>query len=163
MRLWTVRAGLGAVSVASRPLGDELLIEELQELRDEGVTVLVSMLDQDELPILGLEYEELAAPFVGLRYFHLQTSDMEPPPSDAGTLSLLAHLASQARGGGHIAVHCAAGQGRSPAFACAILVMAGQSADDAMRDLSLARGRTVPHRESQRDWVRWVEQQVLQV
>ena len=161
MRLWTVRAGPGRVSVVSRPLGDELLVSEIEELRDEGVDVLVSMLSPDELPVLGLTDEELVAPFVGLRFVSVPTPDEHPPERSADVAGLLAELAADVREGRHVAVHCHAGHGRSPAFAAALLVHAGRAAEDAMRELSEVRGRSVPHRDEQREWVRWVEAQLL--
>jgi protein-tyrosine phosphatase len=159
VRLWTVPVGPGAVSVISRPLGDELLLAEAEDLRQAGATVLVSLLTHEELPVLGLLDEELVAPFVGLSFFHLPTPDQQPPARDEATLALATDLGHRARAGGHVAVHCRAGQGRSPAFACAVLVRAGRSADDAMHDMSQARGLAVPHHEAQRAWVRWVHQQ----
>jgi len=158
MRLWTVPVCLGAVSVVSRPLGDELLVSEVEEIKQAGVTTLVSMLDHDELPILGLLDEELVAPFMGLSFFHLPTPDQLPPARDEATLALTGDLAHRARTGGHVAVHCRAGHGRSPAFACAVLVQAGRSADDAMHDVTRVRGRRVPQHQAQRDWIRWIEQ-----
>ena len=157
MRLWTVRSGPGAVCVVSRPLGDELLVSELTELREDGVDVLVSLLDRDELPMAGLVDEELAAPFVGLAFHHLPTPDQTPPDRSEAVLALVAELADQVLAGHcHVAAHCHAGHGRSPALAAAILVLTGPSAEDAIAALSAARGRTVPHRSEQRDWVRWV-------
>lgn len=38
MKLWTVPAGNGAVSIVSRPLGDELLFGEMEEIRAAGST-----------------------------------------------------------------------------------------------------------------------------
>lgn len=159
MRIWTVHVGDGAVSVVARPLGDELLFSELEEIREAGVDVLVSLLEGDELPIRGLIHEELAAPAVGLRYVHMPTADQTPPATDRRTLELLAELGAVVLAGGHVAAHCHAGHGRSPAFACGVLVMAGYAADEAMAAMSLARQKSVPHRESQREWVRWLEQQ----
>lgn len=159
VRLWTVPVGLGAVSVVSRPLGDELLVSEAEDIQRAGVTVLVSMLSREELPVLGLLDEELIVPFVGLTFFHVPTPDQAPPARDGATLALVADLAHRARTGGHVAVHCRAGQGRSPAFACAVLVRAGRSAVDAMHDLSEVRGLKVPECEAQRAWIGWVEQQ----
>jgi protein-tyrosine phosphatase len=156
MRLWTVRAGPGAVSVVSRPLGDELLIGELTELREEGVDVLVSLLAVDELPITGLLDEQFAAPFVGLAFHQLPTPDQAPPPRDDATLDLIGELADEVLAGAHVAAHCHAGRGRSPALAAAVLVLAGNPAEEAITALSQARGRAVPHHEDQREWVRWV-------
>jgi len=158
VRLWTVPvAGGGAVSVVARPHGDESLWSELEEIRATGVDVLVSMLERHELPISGLAHEELAAPAVGLRFFSVPTPDRSPPPSDPVTLALLAELALAVRSRAHVAVHCHAGHGRSPAFAAALLVMIGTTADDAMTAVSRARDEPVPHRAEQRDWVRWIE------
>lgn len=119
------------------------------------------MLDRDDLLIPGLLDEELAAPVAGLRFFHVPTPDQTAPPADGATLELVRTLGDAVRGGDHVAVHCHAGHGRSPAFAAALLVATGSGADEAMAALSRARARPVPHRAPQRDWVRWVEQQLL--
>ncbi|MBI4942878.1 MAG: dual specificity protein phosphatase family protein [Actinobacteria bacterium] len=156
MRLWTVRVGAGAVSVVSRPLGDELLVSELTEIREAGVDVLVSLLERTELPLAGLVDEELAAPFVGLAFHHLPTADQTPPDCAEPTLTLVSELAGRVLAGAHVAAHCHAGHGRSPALAAAVLVMTGLSAQEAMEALSHARGRTGPHRRAQREWVRWI-------
>lgn len=161
MRLWTVFADPGSVSVVSRPLGDELILIELDEVRAAGVDILISLLEVDELRISGLTDEGLAAPVAGLQFFHVPTPDQTSPPSDEDTLRLLANLGREVINGRHVAAHCHAGHGRSPAFAAAVLVMAGYGADEAMNSMALARGKDVPHRTPQRDWVRWVEQQRL--
>ena len=150
MRLWTVPALDGAVSVVARPLGDENLWGEVEEIRAAGVDVLVPMLEHGEIPILGLLDEELVAPVAGLRFFNLPTVDQEPPASNPSTVELITTLAEIVATGGHVAVHCRAGQGRSPALAAAILVMTGYSAEAAMSALSEVRGHRVPHRSAQR-------------
>ncbi|WP_088289842.1 tyrosine protein phosphatase [Kineosporia sp. A_224] len=138
MRLWTVCAGLGAVSVVSRPLGDEFLVGELTEVREAGVDVLVSLLDRAELPLAGLVDEELAAPFVGLAFHHLPTADQTPPDRSEPTLALISELAGHVLSGAHVAAHCHAGHGRSPALAAAVLVMTGLSAQEAIQALGLS-------------------------
>lgn len=169
VRLWTVDvAAVGAipsagkVSIVSRPLGDELLTMEMEEIASAGVDVLVSLLDQDELPILGLSDEPLAATFSGVRFLHLPTVDRHPPAATEETLTLIRELAADVAAGCHVAAHCHAGHGRSPALAAAILVTLGMSPDQAIVHLSQARGRQVPHQKAQRIWVRWVADQLPQ-
>ncbi len=71
MRFWTVAAGRsGEVSIISRPLGDEMLPLEAQGIVEGGVDILVSMLAEDEVPILGLDDEALIASVYGLRFIH---------------------------------------------------------------------------------------------
>ena len=159
MRVWSVNAGSGRVSVVPRPQGDELLLSEMEELTEAGVDILVSLVDVDELPIDGLNDEALAATVAGIRYFHEPTADQHPPAATAEMLALLSELAAAVASGSHVAVHCHAGHGRSPAFAAGVLVMAGFEPDQAMDALSAVRGMAVPHREAQRVWVRWVSEQ----
>ncbi len=160
MRLWTVDLqAAGALSVVSRPLGDELLMSEMEEVAEAGVDVLVSMMDHEELPLAGLVDEALAASVAGIRFIHEPTIDQHPPASNDRVLTVISELADDVRAGAHVAVHCHAGHGRSPAFVGGILVVLGMAPDEAMKALKTARGKKVPHRRAQVEWVRWVHEE----
>src|SRR5205823_1851154 len=55
--------------------------------------------------------------------------------------------------GGHVAVHCRAGIGRSCLIAAAVLVTGGYSADEAWAAVGRARGLAVPETAEQRAWL----------
>jgi predicted protein tyrosine phosphatase len=146
------RDGPGLLCTMARPLGGDLLADQMRDLAAAGVTILVSMLGDAEIAELDLAQESGAAAAAGIAFYRLPTPDFDIPDRSA-TLALAAELHSHLRAGADIAVHCRGGIGRSSILAAAILILEGVGPADAMDQISAARGVRVPETAAQRAFI----------
>jgi protein-tyrosine phosphatase len=150
---WIPLPGPGRLAVMPRPRGDEWLADELRSLREQGVEVLVSLLEKDEAGALGLADEERLSRELGLSFLSFPIPDHSVPPLDDSTCAFIEDLAQRLRAGQTLAVHCLAGVGRSGLVAISVLIAAGMPTIEAVDAVSRARGFAVPETDEQ---VRWI-------
>jgi len=125
----------------------------VQELRQEGVDVLVSALTMDEQQELGLQAESQACAANGIEFVNLPVPDLGVPQDSAAFLTVVGRLAVAIQAGEHVAVHCRQSVGRSGLVAAGILIVLGSSLEAALRAVSDARGLSVPETKEQRNWL----------
>jgi len=148
VQLFRVPVEVGRLSTGGKPDGAALVVE-LASLAEQGVTVLVSALPDDEVAEAGLSSEGAAAQALGLRFLALPIVDLGVP--SAATLSRAAdELTALVQAGEHVHIHCWAGIGRSSLLAAAVLVRLGRRPEEAWAAVSAARGLPVPDTEEQR-------------
>jgi len=150
---WIPLPGPGRLAIMPYPRGGEWLAEELRSLREQGVEVLVSLLEKDEAEDLGLADEERLCREGGLSFLSLPIADHSIPPLDERTCAFIEDLAQRLRAGQTVAVHCLAGVGRSGLVSISVLIAAGMTAPVAVEAVSLGRGFAVPETDEQ---VRWI-------
>ncbi|MEL6374307.1 MAG: protein-tyrosine phosphatase family protein [Pseudomonadota bacterium] len=123
-------------------------------LAQVGVTDVACLLDTADRNAFGLgrEPEHLAAH--GVRFHAYGIDDFGLPTDDATFASLIRALAQRLHAGGHVAVHCLAGIGRSGMTAGCTMKTVGFTADEAIARLSRARGCPVPDTAAQADYIR---------
>ena len=120
--------------------------------KDEGVDVIVSLLEESEIPGLT-EAERSLCEEVGVEFFSFPVRDKTVPDS-ADTLAIIARrLAERIVAGKSVAIHCRAGIGRSTTLAACDLILLGVEGDVALDMIAAARGLEVPETEAQRQWV----------
>ncbi|GAA4255659.1 tyrosine protein phosphatase [Dactylosporangium darangshiense] len=144
--------GPGRVSIMAKPRPGDWLADDLARLAGRGVDILVSLLTPAEVAETGLAGEPSLAAAAGLRFLHAPIPDRGVPGADFAA-TVLHELSSCHAAGGHVAVHCRFGIGRSAMVAAAILVRAGGSPGTVWADLAAARGVPVPDVDEQRRWV----------
>jgi protein-tyrosine phosphatase len=145
---WFEGPGPGRIGVMPRP---ELDVE-IAEMRDAGVTTLVSLLERSEIELYGLEEEPGLCQ--GIDFLHYPIRDHAAPKDFATASALVKDLAARYRRGASIIVHCLGGVGRSPTIAGATLVDQGVPLADVIRRMSAARGYPVPEMPEQYDWMK---------
>jgi atypical dual specificity phosphatase len=118
---------------------------DLPQLKERGVVGLVSL---TEAP---LDEEELRR--AGLEYLHLPVPDFQAPrPEDiAAFVGFVREVTARRRGA--VAVHCAAGYGRTGTMLACFLVSEGWGADEAIREVRRVRPGSI-ETESQEEAVR---------
>jgi protein-tyrosine phosphatase len=146
------RPGPGRLATMARPRGGDCLEAEMAGLARAGVSVLVSMLSDDEMAELGLTREAAEATGAGLEFLRLPTPDLTVPDQQA-TLTIAGILRSRLAAGASVVVHCRAGVGRSSTLAAAVLVLEGLAPAAAWDLISSARGMTVPDVPAQREFI----------
>lgn len=143
----------GRLAVVTRPNPAYGLPQQMRSLRDDGLDVLVSMLQSEEAIRLGLTWEANVAAEAGLVFHNLPTDDFGVPPSFEVAGALIAAVATDVAAGRAVGVHCFAGRGRSPLFAAGVLVHLGAEPEGAIEAVAQARGRRVPETDAQRQWI----------
>ncbi len=141
----------GRLSLASRPNADEL-DADVAQLSSAKVTTVITALPVDEEDGFGLGREAAALGAAGIELLRIEIDDFGvPDPADVlPTLNAVIDWLGDPET--HVAIHCAAGLGRSPMLAAGILVLAGATLEDAWATVAAARGRPVPETSAQRGW-----------
>jgi protein-tyrosine phosphatase len=140
------------IGVMARPRGGDWLEDEVRSIREQGFSVVVSLLTDAEQQELDLEAEGLSCEQLALTFMRLPIEDMRVPTLDVQTIAILEKLRDLRFTGNSIVVHCRAGIGRSPMIAACIILSRSCNVTSAFHHLSAARGMKVPETPEQRDW-----------
>jgi protein-tyrosine phosphatase len=150
---WVNDDELGRIGIMPRPRGGDWLEDEVCSLRNSGVDVIVSLLEEQEATELELEPEQSICEAQGLQYISFPIPDRDVPLSRQETERLIGKLLEFAAEGKSIVIHCRQGVGRSALIAACILAERGMSVVDAFERIRGARGCPVPDTQDQRVWV----------
>jgi protein-tyrosine phosphatase len=126
---------------------------DVEEMKAEGIDVLVSLLEPAEAAELGLAEEERCCADVGIEFVSLPVPDRGVPENVENFMAVADNLRAQIADGCSVGIHCQACLGRSSLLAATILVLSGASPGDAWTEVATARGVPVPDTEEQRRWV----------
>ena len=150
---WIDGPWTGKLAIFAHPRGGEWLLDEIRALKDNGLDVIVSLLTKEEDKELSLLEEKAMCETVGSEFMQFPIADVSVPASSAATLELvnaLDEFLSKAR---NVGIHCRAGVGRSGMIAACLLMMRGLSPEEALEEVSNARGVIVPQTDEQREWL----------
>ncbi|KQZ30966.1 dual specificity protein phosphatase family protein [Caulobacter sp. Root1472] len=147
---WIAHDGAPRLAIMARPRAGDWLEDEVSHWRDEGVSVVVSLLELHETNELGLEAEQAACENLGLRFWTFPIPD-RGAPTDFDVARKFAEAIAQHNGA--VAIHCRAGIGRSSLIAALVLVVLGLHATDAFTRIAETRRLAVPDTDDQRRWV----------
>src|ERR1700674_695670 len=150
---WTDGPWPGRLALASRPRGEDWLEDEIASWRREGVDIVFSLLTSEEENDLGLSDEAELGSARRMRFVSLPIPDREVPDSDAKVAAALQKLDADLSSGRNVVVHCRQGIGRTGLMAACLLVMKGLNPEAAVKNLSAARGTSVPETAAQRRWI----------
>jgi protein tyrosine phosphatase (PTP) superfamily phosphohydrolase (DUF442 family) len=144
------------IGVMARPSGGGLLDDDIRSIRDQGFSVVVSLLTDAEQRELKLEEEAMLCKKLEVTFHRLAITDLRVPALDEETIEFLAKLRKLHGAGKSIAVHCRAGIGRS-----CLMLSPKCTAHSAFHQLSAARGFAVPETPEQREWAGAYEKLLL--
>jgi protein-tyrosine phosphatase len=150
---WIEGSECGPLAVMARPRGHDWLEDEIVALRDQGISVLVSLLTTSELEELGLADEAEVCEKQGLKFLRFPLSDRGVPGSAAEVSRFLERVRDASATGGAVAIHCRMGIGRSSMIAACLLIEAGCDPRTALERVAAARGCPVPDTDEQRAWI----------
>ena len=149
---WIPGPWRGRLAIAARPRGGDWLEDETRGLRQTGIDIVVSLLEEDEAAQLDLLDEGKAAEANGLRFLSFPIPDRGVPSSTPTAISLMANIAVALEEGKNVAVHCRQGIGRSGLIAAGVLMTSGMTPEQAIQVVSSARTTAVPETPEQRLW-----------
>jgi ADP-ribosylglycohydrolase len=129
------------------------LDSDLQALKDEGVDVLLLLVEDKELARCRVTHVEEAAAAHALELVRHPVRDPVTPYSDAAYRRDVAAMAARVRDGGTVAIACRGGLDRSGMTAGCLLREGGLDADTAIARVHAARRHTLTMPE-QLDYVR---------
>jgi protein-tyrosine phosphatase len=138
------------LGIMARPRSGDWLEDEISHWAREGVELVVSLLESEEVDELGLGNEAALCRENAIGFMSFPIVDRGLPGDEAAFRSLITELAGTQKA---IAIHCRAGIGRSSLAAAALLIARGTSADDALAAIERARGVRVPDTDEQRAWI----------
>jgi protein-tyrosine phosphatase len=141
------------LAIVPRPHGDVWLDAEMAALREAGIDVIVSMLEEAEATELRLDREEAAANAAGLLFLNFPIPDRRVPSNVKRFNEFMSLLERLLAAGKRIGIHCRACIGRSSLVAASLLVRSGISTTEAWHRVEIARGLSVPDTKEQREWV----------
>jgi protein-tyrosine phosphatase len=143
----------GRLAIMPRPRAGDWLVDEIAGWRGEGVDIVVSLLEAEEVGDLELIREAALCGAQRIDFVSFPVRDRGVPASLPETMKLVRRLAAEVAAGKAVAVHCRAGIGRSATIAACVLALSGFDADSAFAAIAAARGLVVPETEAQRQWV----------
>jgi protein-tyrosine phosphatase len=141
------------LAIMPRPRGGDWLEDDIRALKRDGVDVLVSALEADEVAELELLQEEAFCRALGIEFLWFPIPDRSLPGSAEQFEMFVESVYRQLSTGRSVVVHCRAGIGRSTMIAASLLLRHGFSAAEAFALLEKARGFPVPDTPEQRAWV----------
>jgi len=141
------------LAIVPRPRGGDWLRDDLLGLRNDGIDVLVSLLSDFEAKALGLSEEGAVAEQLGMRFISHPIPDRELPNDVAGFRQLVANLGIDVRAGKTVGAHCRACIGRSTVLIASLMISEGADPEEALRQITEARGLEVPDTSEQREWI----------
>ncbi|MBL7952824.1 MAG: dual specificity protein phosphatase family protein [Flavobacteriales bacterium] len=150
---WVYRSDVARIGIMARPRGHEWLDGELQRLREQGVEVLVSLLERAEMEALGLSQEAQLAKRHQVQFLLHPVVDRGVPSDRRDFMDFIAKVEANFREGKTVVVHCRMGIGRSSLTIAALLMRLGFDAAGAFELISGSRGMVVPDTEDQRQWL----------
>ncbi|RJF72361.1 protein-tyrosine-phosphatase [Deinococcus cavernae] len=119
---------------------DRDLTTDLGYLKEQGVTLLVNLMQQDEMQRWHMDDYHAEAARLGLNVRHHPIPDVKTPTDDAAFHALVQDLRDRLRHGETIVIHCLGGLGRSGMLAACLLVQSGLNAHDAIALVRHCRG-----------------------
>lgn len=112
---------------------------DLRALREQGVDVLVSLMEPDEMAAMGIGSLPRRTGENGMEWIGFPIEDMGVPASRDDYRELVREVCDRLRAGRVVVVHCLGGLGRSGTLAASVLAELGMTADDAIAEVRNAR------------------------
>jgi protein-tyrosine phosphatase len=141
------------LAVVLRPRGDDWLQDELLRMKQGGIQILVSLLEEEEAASLGLAQEGSVANQIGMQFVCFPIPDVHVPPNLDSFRKFAEGLASRLQAGVSVGVHCRGSVGRATVTAACTLIQMGWKPEIALQAIAAARGLAVPDTQEQRDWI----------
>lgn len=133
------------------------LATDVAVIRDWGASAVVTLIEDHELQLLGVQALPSAVRAARIEWHHLPVKDVHAPDKRFETRWVYAgaRLRERLRSGERVLVHCRGGLGRAGSVAARLLVEFGAEPCEAIRKVRAVRPGAIETREQER----WVEAQ----
>ena len=158
---WIESPAKGRIGIVPRPRGGDWLEVDVGAWRNDGVDVVVSLLESEEAVELGLADEARAVLDAGMQFEPFAIPDRSVPFRRDDAIGLAAALARLLNEGRTIVVHCRQGIGRSSLIVALVLMSCDVQVDVALAALRTARGLDVPETLEQQRWLESMASRVV--
>ena len=159
----TAGAGLVGLTICPGKRGDSVfgtawerdLDADVRVIREWGAAAVVTLIEDHEFEMLGVERLSAAVRDAGMQWHHLPIRDLQVPDArfEVGWAIAGVRLGNQLRNGERVLVHCRGGLGRTGMVAARLLVeVASVTPRQALDDVRKARQGAVETPEQ----VAWV-------
>lgn len=129
----------GKLLLHSMPGRFEALEKVWQQIQTEAVAAIVCLNEPHEIRLKSWQYAEaLETGEVPCEVLAFEICEGGVPADRGAFCSLASHIAERLRTGQSILVHCAGGVGRTALLAVSVLLVLGQSIDEAENAISRA-------------------------
>lgn len=117
------------------------LDDSLAQLKEQGVTVIVTALDNHEMAEAGVTELGEKAQALGIKWFQTPIEDDRAPGAEfaAGWKAILPELHQAIEAGEKIAMHCMGGSGRTGLLAANLLLEKGWDLETIRREVQALR------------------------
>ena len=124
---------------------------DLKAIRDWGAGTLVTLIEEHEFGMLGVQALPSLAAEAGLDWHHLPIKDVNVPDArfEAGWKEVGPRIASILKRGERLVVHCRGGLGRAGMVSALLLVEQGVPPEEAIRRVRAARPGAIETREQE--------------
>ena len=150
---WIEAAAPGRLAILARPRANDWLDDDIRHWKAEGVGMVVSLLEREEIKDLGLELEKQRCEAAAIEYVSHPIPDRGVPASIQQTRTFAELIVAKLKAGSNVGIHCRAEIGRSALIAGSVLAVLGHHPDEAFNLIATARGVRVPDTDGQRDWL----------
>ena len=150
---WITGPWAGRLAISARPRAGDWLKDEMSEWQRAGVDTVVSLLTIDEERELELEREAHVSRAAGMAFISFPIVDRDVPSSRLDLVRLTDQLNAELACGKNVVLHCRQGIGRAGLVAASLLMTAGAGLENAISEVSDARGLPVPETAEQRAWL----------
>lgn len=158
---WTKEKYPGRLALVARPRGGDWLEDETKAWANDGVNVIVSMLESQEVDSFDLVREAEFCARNNIEFISFPIKDRGVPILNQDFQSLTEKLKELLLKGKNVAIHCRQSIGRAPFLAAILMVIFGIEPKEAFQELSSVRGIEVPETIEQKEWVeRFAEESV---
>ncbi len=160
-----VGGGLVGVTLCPGKQGDSVsgagwardLAADIKAIREWGASAVVTLIEEHEFAMLGVQALPDAFREAGIEWHHLPVTDVHAPDQRFETRWVYAgaRLRERLRAGERVLVHCRGGLGRAGSVAARLLVESGATPSEAIAQVRAVRPGAIETRAQER----WVEAQ----
>ncbi|WP_434777713.1 phosphatase domain-containing putative toxin [Neisseria sp. Ec49-e6-T10] len=140
------------LAIMARPRSGEWLSDEISGWKQQGIKVVVSLLEASEIRELELKNEALYCQQSEIEFISYPIPDRDVPSSTRSACQLVHQLVKHLKKGDAVAIHCRMGIGRSGLIAASVLSVLGIK-QEPFQLISQARGLPVPDTTLQKNWL----------
>lgn len=129
------------------------LIVDLEAIREWGAWALVTLIEEHEFDLLGVQELGKEAARLGMQWFHLPIVDVSIPNQEWETRWVTKagnELKAGLKAGRDIVVHCRGGLGRAGMIAARLLIELGMAPADALAEVRRVRPGAVETYEQEK-------------